>query len=94
MGIMLLVCQTTFKSTNIHQQVEWRWTVGLLLLTNQIGCYESMLREEIRVEFKKEVESWIDKGILIPWSGKVEGILLLMAVVQPTKKKVRPVLDF
>ena len=45
-------------------------------------------------KFKKEVERWIDEGILIPWSGKVEGILPLMAVVQPTKKKVRPVLDF
>ena len=51
------------------------------------------LRGEIRVEFKKEVERWIDKGILILWPGKVEGILLLIAV-QPTEKKVRPVLDF
>ena len=64
------------------------------MLMNQIGCYESMLREEIRAEFEKEAERWIDKGILILWSGKVEGILPLMAVVQPTKKKVRPVLDF
>ena len=47
----------------------------------------------MRVEFEKEVERWIDEGILIPWSEKVEGILSLMAVVQPTKK-IKPVLDF
>ena len=66
----------------------------LPVLTNWIGCYESMLRGEIRAEFKKEVGSWIDEAILIPWSGKVEGILPLMAVVQPTKKKVRSALNF
>ena len=64
------------------------------MLTNRIGCYESTLRREIRAEFEKEIERWFDEGILIPWSGKVEGLLPLMAVVQPTKKKVRPVLDF
>ena len=30
----------------------------------------------------------------MPWSGKVKGILSLMAVFQPTKKKVRQVLYF
>ena len=63
------------------------------MLTNQIGCYKSTLRGEIREEFEKEVERWIDEKILIPWSGKVEGILPLLPVVHPTKKKVRPVLD-
>ena len=64
------------------------------MLTNQVGCYEGTLREEVRPKFEKEVERWIDERILIPWSGKVEGVLPLMAVVQPTKNKVRPVLDF
>ena len=62
------------------------------MLTNRIDCGESRLRGEIRVEFEKEVERWIDERILILWSGKVEGIQLLQAVVHPTKKKVRPVL--
>ena len=74
--------------------VEWWRASGSPVLTNQVGCYKSMLRGETRVEFEKEVERWIDEGILKPWSGKVEGILLLMAVVQPTEKVVRPVLDF
>ena len=64
------------------------------MLTNQVGCYEGTLREEVRMKFEKEVEGWIVERILIPWSGKVEGVLPLMAVVQPTKNKVRPVLDF
>ena len=74
----------------------WWWQVdsrvGPPMLANQIGCYESTLRGEIKVEFEKEVERWIDEGVLIP--GKVEGILPLMAVVQPTKNKVWQVLDF
>ena len=74
--------------------VEWQWTTRLLVLTNWICCYESTLRGEIRAEFEKEVERWIDKGILILWPGKVEGILPLLAVVHPTKKKVGPMLDF
>ena len=72
--------------------VEWRWTAGLLM--NRIGCYESMQRGEIRMEFTKEVGRWIDEGILIPWSWKVEGILQLVVVIHPTKKKVRQVLNF
>ena len=53
-----------------------------------MGCH---LKQE---SFEKEVDRWVDDGILIPWEGEVEGILPLMAVVQPTKKKVRPVIDF
>ena len=40
------------------------------------------------------MERWIDKGILIPWRGEVKGVIPLMAVEQPTKNKIRPVLDF
>ena len=41
-----------------------------------------------------EIEHWIEEGILAPWDEDVRtGVLLLIAVVQPTKNKVRPVLD-
>lgn len=63
-------------------------------MTNQVNCYKSVLRGVIRPQFEKEVERWIDDRIWMPWSGKVEGILPHMAVVEPTKKKVRPVLAF
>ena len=61
--------------------------LGLPVLTNQVGFYKSTLRGEIKVK------RWIDERILNLWSVKVEGILLLIAVVQPTKK-IRLVLDF
>ena len=48
----------------------------------------------MREEFEKEVDRWIEEDILIPWKDKVEGFIPLMAVEQPTKNKVRPVLDF
>ncbi|XP_076030373.1 uncharacterized protein LOC143018669 [Oratosquilla oratoria] len=52
-------------------------------------------KEGVREDFDLEVERWIEEGILSPWEEPVEGgILPLMAVVQPTKRKVRPVLDF
>ena len=63
-------------------------------MASGVNSNDTTIRGEIRVEFDKKVERWIDERILIPRSGKVEGILPLMAVVQPTKKKVRPVLDF
>ena len=45
--------------------------------------------------FEKEVERWIEKGILKLWEEDVkEGVLPMMAVTQSTKSKVRPVLDF
>ena len=77
------------------------WTVEFMLknemlpsLTNKIPCYDRGLDEETKIEFEKEVCRWIDEGILIPWKGEVGGLLPLMAVVQPTKNKVRPVLDY
>jgi len=41
-----------------------------------------------------ELESWISKGWLQPWDSPVEEIILLLAVFQPTKDKVRPVMDY
>ena len=50
--------------------------------------------------FDKEVEVWIEQGILVPWDkaehGNVKTFLPLMSVRQMkgTEEKVRPVLDF
>ena len=41
-----------------------------------------------------EVESLISKGWLKWWDGPVRGVILLLAVFQPTKDKVRPVMDY
>ena len=65
------------------------------MLRNRISCYERSLSGEMRGKFERELERWIEEGILVPWEEEVEdGVLPLMAVVQTTKGKVRPVLDY
>ena len=75
-------------------KVEWFWKGERPVLKNHIGCYDHSLKGRVKEEFDREVERWIDEGILVPWEGDEEGVLPLMAVTQPTKSKVRPVLDF
>ena len=75
--------------------VEWKWKPGTYpILKNMKERYDSRLSAENEKLFEDEVERWIREGILVPYRGKVEGVLPLMAVLQETKKKVRPVLDF
>ena len=74
--------------------VKWKWKGGSIpRLTNGVDHY-GCKSKEIQEDYEKEVNKWIDEGILVPWTDEVEGVLPLMVVVQPTKKKVRPVLDF
>ena len=79
-----------------HWIVSWKWKEGVSppVLKNNIGCYNHNLVGEKKASFEAEVERWISEGILVPWQGEVGGFLPLMAVEQPTKKKVRPVLDY
>ena len=78
------------------------WTVTYLfkedqgpILTNKVSCYERDLPGRKKEEFEREVDRWVEEGILMPWGERVEsGILPLMAVEQQMKVKVRPVLDF
>ena len=61
----------------------WKWTrkKASTLLCNQIAEYKTP--DNIRGEYVRELQVWITKGF-IP----------LMAVVQHTKGKVRPVMDY
>ena len=78
-----------------HWTVEWVWRNNApAALKNRVGCYEKDLKGEKREAFEREVERWIDEGILVPWKGESNGVLPLMAVEQQTKHKVRPVLDY
>ena len=75
--------------------VEWYWKNEPPALKNRVGMYKRTMQDEERVAFENEVDRWIEEGILVPWKEKVQsGVLPLMAVTQPTKHKVRPVLDF
>ena len=75
--------------------VKWKWKTNTApILNNQKEMYSSGMNDKTRKFFEEEVDRWIKEGILIPWGGEVDSVLPLMAVVQPTKGKVRPVLDF
>ena len=75
--------------------VEWKWKNGVEpKLTNMVADYNRSLTEGAREAFDTEVNRWIKEGILVEWKGEVDGVLPLMAVMQPYKNKVRPVLDF
>ena len=49
-------------------------------------------------EYEKELQNWIDNGWLAPYLedklGPTNGLISLMAVIQQSKQKVRPVLDY
>ena len=78
----------------VNWTVVWKWKNGEVpTLKNTVAQYDHM-NVETRAAFEKEVELWIEEGILMPWEGEVDGLLPLMAVEQPTKNKVRPVMDF
>lgn len=94
----LVVEDVDFKAIFDGQKwtVEWFWKHDQpVKLYNKISCYDKGLEGNKKFEFEKEIDRWIAEGILIPWREEVNaGILPLMAVEQPTKNKVRPVLDF
>ena len=73
--------------------VKWKWKGEPPVLQNRVKFYKNSLESEKNSEFEEEVERWIADGILVPWKGKGKGVLPLMAKLQATKKKVRPVLD-
>ncbi|XP_068240111.1 uncharacterized protein [Palaemon carinicauda] len=76
--------------------VRWFWENNeTVTLKNKVSCYDEKLDGWKKEEFEKEVDRWIVEGILVPWKEKVDvGIIPLMAVKQPTKNRMRPVLYF
>ena len=74
--------------------VKWLWKDKPPELKNRVGCYSSVDRPDTHEAFDTEITRWISEGWLKEWTGEVNGVIPLMAVVQPTKNKVRPVLDF
>ena len=44
--------------------VKWRWRAGAPQLRTGASCYK--IPGDVREEFDKEVQSWIDEGIIVP----------------------------
>ncbi|XP_067931095.1 uncharacterized protein [Watersipora subatra] len=78
-----------------HWTVSWRWSGELPNgLQTRISEYKCTQAPQVPERCCAELKSWISKGWLKRWHGPVEGIIPLLAVVQPTKDKVRPVMDY
>lgn len=74
---------------------EYLWKGKTSVCQNRVTCYKHTLKGGARIEFESRVDQWIDESILRSWKGEEPNCVLpIMVVVQPTKKKVRPVLDF
>ena len=75
--------------------VSWRWSGkspdGLQTRLSEYKCAQA---PHVRERYCAELESWISKGWLKRWDGPVTGVIPLLAVFQPTKDKVRPVMDY
>ena len=78
--------------------VKWKWgdKKGPERLFNTAEEYK--IPAEARREYEKELEKWVANRWLVPYDeqvhGEVKGTIPLMAVIQPKKDKVRPVMDF
>ena len=79
-------------------KVSWKWSNGSgpERLKNQTAMYN--VPEDIRSDFDGELSEWVANGWLIPYDearlGPPRGLIPLMAVDQPNKQKVRPVMDY
>ena len=77
--------------------IRWKWKDGEPVLTNR--CSQYKVAEDCQQAYDGEVEQWIRDEWLEPHDktlhGKVDGVIPLIAVVQPNKqRKVKPVMDY
>ncbi len=76
--------------------VRWKWKSEPPTQSLAVNNYR--VYPESQELFDKEVQSWVEDGILVPWNrekhGPVEMIIPLMAKAEPRKGRVRPVMDY
>ena len=75
--------------------VSWRWVANEpTKLQSRVGEYQCTRAPGVHEKYAEEIQSWISKGWWIEWDRSIKGIIPLLAVVQPTKDKVRPLMDY
>ena len=74
--------------------VRWKWAGEEPHLVGRVSDYG--IKEDLRPQFEKEVELWIKEDILVPVPDDqpADSVIPIMAILQESKGKVRPVLDF
>ena len=76
----------------------WKWSSDQpsVSLKNRLSEYPTPKR--LQGEYEQELQAWIQNGWLIPYlENELEppkGLILLMAILQENKQKVRPVMDY
>ncbi|KAF0297012.1 hypothetical protein FJT64_005559 [Amphibalanus amphitrite] len=87
-----------FSADSGEWTVAWKWTdgEGPDRLHNTVAQYK--VPDAARPAYDEELELWAREGWLRPYDERVDGpargLIPLMAVEQPNKDKVRPVLDY
>ena len=88
----------TYDAATNSWTAKWKWSQDGEPGTHRNKVEEYSVPSEARMMYEDELEKWIADGWLVPYEkeehGPVKGLILLMAVIQQNKGKVRPVLDF
>ena len=93
----LVISDPDFNATFVDKRwtVSWKWSNEAPKgLQTRVSEYKCTREPRLQERYDAEIQSWISKGWLRRWHGPVEGIIPLLVVFQPTKDKVRPVMDY
>ena len=88
----------SYDTANNNWTAAWRWSEGTEpgVLQNRVEAYA--MPRGVRAQYEKELDKWIEDGWLVLHDeskhGPAKGLIPLMAVIQHSKGKVRPVMDF
>ncbi|XP_043208454.1 uncharacterized protein LOC122374015 [Amphibalanus amphitrite] len=86
-----------------YDESQKKWSVQLKWCGDEPGqlfnkAEEYSIPSEARQEYERQLTKWVTNGWLVPYDervhGQAKGTIPLMAVIQPNKDKVRPVMDF
>jgi len=98
----LSIEEPDFCASFDHKQRVWtaRWKWAMSEAPKQLHNVipEYSVPDNIKTAYEEELEMWMANGWLIPYPrerlGPPKGLIPLMAIVQPSKNKVRPVMDY
>ena len=87
-----------FDAAQRRWMVEWKWSGGQPSDDLKNGVTGYNVPDGAREEYGRELTTWIENGWLQEYDetkhGRPKGLIPLMAVVQESIGRVRPVLDF
>lgn len=86
----------SFTAETAAWTVSWHWSEEPTQLQNRVAEYS--VPSDLRLAYENELLRWISEGWLIAYDeqkfGPSKGLVPLLAIAQPSKGKVRPVMDY